>query len=213
VVTPGPTPNPGGSLPGSHGSKGPTISVQVARSQRRPFLKVFNGDGSPRFSFFPFAKRYRGGVHFAIADVNGDGFPDIVVVSTSNPVQKVRVFDGSTGNLLRQINGGARSSTANMHVAAGDINGDGRADIVIGAGPQMVVFDGASGQKLFRSKPFGKRPVRVAMADLKGTGVDEVVALARNGALMKAYDGHTFQQLPAGVIIMPLGQILALVGQ
>src|SRR5262249_52347739 len=144
---------------------------------------------------------------------NGDGFPDIVVTSATGPVQKVKVFDGHNGALLRTFSGAPRNVTGGVHVAAGDLNGDGKAEAVIGAGQQVAVFDASTGQKVFRATPLGKKSVRVAVADLNGDGVDEFLVLTKNGSLMKAFNGRTFQTLPSGAITLPLGQILSLASQ
>jgi hypothetical protein len=206
VLRPGTTTGTGGTS----SSSGPTISVTVVRVKGRPMLKVFNGDGTHRFDFFPYNKRFRGRVNFAIGDVNGDGFPDIVVTSASGPVQKVMVFDGHAGGVIKGFSGAPRSTAGGLHVAAGDINGDGRAEVVIGAGPLLRVFNGNTGQQLFRAKPFKNRPIRVEVAVLNSTGVDDFLALTKNRSKMVAYDGHTFQVLPASAITVPLGQIMAM---
>jgi hypothetical protein len=191
------------------GSGAPLILVTTARVKHRVQVRVLNADGSLRFAFFPYGRSYRGGVHWAIADVNGDGFPDVVVTSATAPVQKVKVYDGRTGAIIQSFSGAPRSLVGGVHVAAGDLNGTGMAEVVIGAGSQVRVFNPLTGQLLFRATPLGKRSVRVAVVDLTGSGVDDFLALTKSGSRVAAFDGRTFQRLSAAAITMPMWEILA----
>ncbi|HEX7948274.1 MAG TPA: VCBS repeat-containing protein, partial [Phenylobacterium sp.] len=86
---------------------------------------------------------YAGGVRVAVGDVNGDGVADLVTgTSSGGPV--IKVFDGKTGAEVRAFNAFAPSFTGGVRVAVGDLNGDGAADIVVGAGEGSAVrvFDG-----------------------------------------------------------------------
>src|SRR5205823_9696760 len=66
--------------------------------------------------------------------------------------------------------------TAGVYVATGDVNGDGRADVVVGAGagggPNVAVFNGPDGAILSSFFAFDASftgGVRVAAIDLTGT--------------------------------------------
>jgi len=109
-----------------------------------------------------------GGCHVGTGDITGDGIPDIVVgAGVSNGADGtqgalVRVFDGAallTG-LIRPL-GEFKAYNDNVtsphlggaFVCVGDVNGDGRGDIItgaadgnhtFGAGPHVKVFSGAS---------------------------------------------------------------------
>jgi Ca2+-binding RTX toxin-like protein len=89
----------------------------------------------------------------------------------------VKVFDGTTGAELRSFFAYWPTFTGGVRVAAGDVNGDGFADIVTGAGagagPHVKVFDGQTGAALhsfFAYDPSSTGGVFVAAGDLSGDG-------------------------------------------
>jgi autotransporter-associated beta strand protein len=191
------------------------ITVDVIRVARRPRVEVRNaGDGSLRFAFFPYGSRFHGRVRVAVADVNGDGFPDVIVAPGPGATQPALTFDGRTGAQLGRIGVAPHGSTRGLFVAAGDITGSGRATVVVGVGPEVRGFDGVSGQQLFRFAPFGHhsaQPVRVAVLDVDHDGEMEFMAVA--GSKVKGYDGKTLGELPASVLNPFDGQIIQLAGK
>lgn len=103
--------------------------------------------GKTRFSLTPFGTAYTGGVSVAAGDLNGDGHDDVVAGSGAGILATVRTYDGATGNQLSSIE--PFGSVLNgVRVATGDINGDGKADLIAGSGPgnaaSVKVFDGTS---------------------------------------------------------------------
>lgn len=166
-------------------------------------IKVFNGStGAEVMSFMPLAGS-SDGLNVAAGDVNRDGIDDIIVsggVGTSSP--NVRVFDGSTGAMLRSFFAYAPDFGGGIHVAAGDLNGDGFAEIFTGPAVGSLpvkVFDGLTGSETAAFFPFGSSfagGVRVAVGDVTGDGALELIAGAGSGQLapgeahVKAFDGR-----------------------
>ncbi|MGI8979635.1 MAG: DUF7507 domain-containing protein, partial [Pirellulaceae bacterium] len=89
---------------------------------------------------------YRGGVRVATGDLNGDGIDEIVTAPGRGRAPLVKVFD-QAGNLKYSFLAYASTFTGGVEVAIGDINGDGKNDIITAMsynGNQVKVFRNAS---------------------------------------------------------------------
>jgi hypothetical protein len=70
------------------------ITVRLVKVHGRTRLDVFDGlTGASRGSVFPFGKS-RVKVQFLTADVNGDGFADVIALAVVNGALRVRRFSG-----------------------------------------------------------------------------------------------------------------------
>lgn len=110
-------------------------------------VDVWNAlDGSFRLRIIAYDARFTGGVRVAMGDVNGDGVPDVITAPGPGGGPDIHVYDGKTGKLMNQFFAFAPNFTGGCFVAAGDVSGDGHADIIVGAdaggGPNVVVFSG-----------------------------------------------------------------------
>src|SRR5262249_27077716 len=116
-------------------------------------------------------------------------FADIVVGAASGGGPHVRTFDGRTGVPLLSFFAYSPTSTFNgVNVAVGDVNGDGRPDIITGTGdggsPEVRVFDGVTGQQTasFNASPSGLgHPSVVVSANRFSSGVRVAVPTQISG--------------------------------
>src|SRR5438093_342598 len=102
-------------------------------------------DGSLKFTLDPFPG-FTGGLSAAGGDVTGDGVPDIATSTGSGGGPRVVVFNGANLATVASFFAFDPGSRNGFNIAVGDVNADGRADIVTGAGTgepgQVKVFSG-----------------------------------------------------------------------
>ncbi len=129
-----------------------TASAAAAGPGGEPLVNVYDGGGNLIRTFLAYPDEFRGGVHVATRDVTGDGVPDIVTAPGVGGGPVVRVWDGTSGAMVREFNAYDPSFRGGAFVACADIDADGHMDIVTGAGPgggpHVEVFSGATGAVL-----------------------------------------------------------------
>ncbi len=174
-------------------------------------VDVFSGaDGALLYSLLTPNPTPNAGFGAAVAagDVNGDGKADVIVAAPSETVGanngqgRVYVFSGADGTLLNTLDTAnpAPSDGFGSAVAAGDVNGDGKADIIVAAPTESVppngstgrvyVFSGADASLLYTHvtdpAQFGEFGTAVAAGDLNGDGRADTVVGAWMGAFIGA---------------------------
>ena len=164
-------------------------------------VRLFDASGGSPFDFMPYAAGYMGGVRVAVGDVSGDGRPDMIVAPGEGVGPHVKAFDGVSGAEIRSFFAYAPNFLGGVFVAAGDVNGDGRADIITGAGPgtgtsgHVKVFDGRTGAEIRSFFAFSgfNGGVTVAAGDVNGDGRADIIvgAATASPAHVKVFDGVT----------------------
>jgi hypothetical protein len=195
-------------------------------------VKVLDGKtGTPIASYYPFPGSFRGGATVALGDVNADGRADVVVGSGPGAPAQVKVYDSANRRFAELLTPFARSFRGGVSVAARDLNGDRRAELVVGSGPGMPatveVFDGATATLQDSFAPFAptfRGGVSVAVAPLagkpyvvagSGPGTTAVVRAFAAGAHAPAWSFDAFASTftggalpaagPAGTLVVAAG--------
>jgi FG-GAP repeat len=172
---------------------------------------------SPDREFNAYASGFGGGVRIAAGDINGDGHPDIITAPGIWSGPDVRIFDGQaiTANnpphMIGEFLAYAAGYFGGVFVASGDVNGDGRADVITGTngngGPEVKAFDGLSIgvgtppprvlDDFFAYNPAFNGGSTVAALDVNGDGVADIITGAGpgGGPHVRIFDGSTGQQL------------------
>ena len=136
----------------------------------------------------------------AIADVNGDGIPDVIISDGSGSAGGVRVLlnDGH-GNLAADVSYASETGAGSgpVSVSVADINGDGKPDLVTANGRDGTVSvlinngDGTFAAPV--TYPAGTDPVAVTVGDVNGDGHPDIVVADSAGnsvqVLLNAGDG------------------------
>src|SRR5207249_3976607 len=160
-----------------------------------PHVRVFSGlDGSVITEFFAFGAGFHGGVNVASADVNGDGLADIVVGAGAGGGPHVRILSGLDLSVLSEFFAYDAGFRGGVNVAAGDVNGDGFADVITGPAsggtPHIKVFNGGTGDITLSFMAFNnisgssqlaadwlyRGGARITTVDADGDGVPDIIA-------------------------------------
>ncbi len=142
---------------------------------------------------------FRGGTRTSVGDLNGDGIPDLVVAAGAGGGPRVAIFDGRTvrgGVMPARLVGDFFAYEPTLRngvvVAVGDVDGNGKNDLIVGAGPggapRVTVFagqgiaagQGADGARLadfyVNDDATSRAGTRLTVKDLDGDGRADLIA-------------------------------------
>lgn len=166
-----------------------------------PYVTVFDSETSEsRGQFLAYEAWYRGGVRVAAADVNCDGFPDIITAPGIGHLPIIHIYSGSPDengdykfDLVGSFNVFTPAMQCGINLAIGDINGKGGHEIVVAADagylPEVEVYQlrndvslTATLESTFLAYESAFRGgLSVAVGDLNNDGLGELVTACGAG--------------------------------
>ncbi len=172
----------------------PLDKVSGAPYLNGAFVRVLDGTGkASRTGFFAYDSRFQGSNIVIETDLNGDGSIENAVADKTSI--KVYRADGSVAASFDPFGPKWKNG---MEIAVGDVDGDGRQEIVAsanaGGAPMVKIFD-AAGKELKSFLAYGasfKGGVHVAVGNIDGKGADEIItgAGAGGGPHVRVWDGN-----------------------
>ena len=169
---------------------------------------LYGPDGKAVFTVAPFPATPAVVARVAAADVTGDGLEDLVVASGPGVAGTVTVYDGLTQAAVATFAPFEAAFTGGVFVAAADLTGDFKADIVAtpdqGGGARVTVRSGADVTQHLVGDFFGiedaafRGGARPALADLTADGTPDLIVSAGfgGGPRVAGFNGRTL--LPGG---------------
>jgi hypothetical protein len=173
-----------------------------------PHVKVFSGaDGSVLNQFMAYDPNFRGGVRVAAGDIDADGTAEIFTGAGTGGGPHLRVLRADGSSILVRL-AYAPEFRGGMFVGSGDVNGDGRADILTGAdvtgGPHVRVFSGADFVAFTEvlSTQAAFNGVNIAAVDLNDDGRGEVITGAKGTSEIRIYELDEFNRLVPSDLVL-----------
>lgn len=150
-----------------------------------PQIRIFNLEGKViNNGWFAFSESFRGGVNLAKGDINGDGAMDLIAAQASQGQAWVKVYDLTKKDprIISEFLAYPEFFEGGAFVAAGDIDKNGKDEIITGAGfgggPQVRAFNKKGecvGVSFFPFPNDYSGGVTVASGDVDGDGTDEII--------------------------------------
>ena len=155
-----------------------------------PGVSVLHGSGSGNFASADEYIMHLGAQSIAVADVNRDTWPDLVIAYQNAPLITV-LFGSSNGTFFKQPD--LPIPAGSKHIALGDLNGDSVPDLVLAVAESSAVWvlpgkgDGTFGTGARLG--VGSKPTEVSLSDLNDDGVSDLIVVNSDSSSVSTFLG------------------------
>lgn len=153
-------------------------------------VRIFDATGKARLlagGLFPYGAGFKGGVTVAVADTDGDGKAEIITAPGPTGGPRLGVW-GADGKQKADLFAFDNTNLVGMNVAAGDLDGDGKAEIIAAlAGPSPAavrVYDVSKRMMIREFAGVGggfEGGLNVAVGDADGDGKNDILVAPNGG--------------------------------
>lgn len=184
-----------------NGDRTPDI-ITVPGPGGGPHVKVWNGiwgsEGSLIREFNAYDPAFTGGLFVASGDTNADTYDEVITAPNGSGGPHVKAFSGFNNTLLFEFLAYGAGQTTGVRLAAGDVNNDGKADVITGPGagsePRVKVFSGANQSTLFNFLAYDAsvtNGVYVGFGRFNGDSIGDILTAPGGGVPghVKAFSG------------------------
>ncbi|OGY86827.1 MAG: hypothetical protein A2233_05235 [Candidatus Kerfeldbacteria bacterium RIFOXYA2_FULL_38_24] len=157
--------------------------IVTGRQSGTPLVRIYDLKGNLRnFGCFPFAKNSSTGVNVAIGDLNGDKRSEIIVAPGHGGGPRVLILNNYCETISPGFFAFPQEWRLGLNITAGDVNGDGKDEIIAALGP-----GGFSQVRIFNKKgkllspgflaygPSDRSGVLLSTVDINQDGQDDIV--------------------------------------
>ena len=158
-------------------------------------------------------QNFRGGARASFGDINGDGIGDLIIAAGFGGGPRIAIFNGNSlvaktqDKLVGDFFLFEQTLRNGVFISAGDLNGDGFADIIAGGGPgggprvlalsgkDLVAGTNTQLANFFAGDATGRGGIRITVKDLDSDGIDDLVVAPGSGAASRvtAYAGKSIK--------------------
>ncbi|NQV00393.1 MAG: VCBS repeat domain-containing M23 family metallopeptidase [Parcubacteria group bacterium] len=153
-----------------------------------PYVKIYKKSTKKLLrKFLAYDEGFMGGIRVATGDLDGDGIDEIITAAGPGGAPHIRVFDNKGSVVYAKLFPFGDKIHTGADVACGDIDGDGRDEIIVSTGPgdepKVATID-ENGKKVKEFLAYDKNfrgGVRISAGDVDRDGEDEIIAGAGPG--------------------------------
>jgi fibronectin-binding autotransporter adhesin len=186
-------------------------------------IKLYDNDTTTILSeFMAYDPKYPVGADVTAGDVDGDGKDEIITSPGVGGGPHVRIFK-TNGTVVSEFYAYDASFTGGVWVTAGDVDGDGKDEIItspgVGGGPHVRIFktNGTVVSEFYAYNPSFNGGIDVSSGDVTGSLLDEVVTApgAGGGPQIIVFNGNgaflnqffAYDQMFTGGVKLSVGNV------